>query len=212
MGSKPVALKKVGEQIVPMQSKVSLPAHWVGRLWMRLRGWEIQADPFPGDKFVLIGAPHTSNIDFLYMVATAFSLRVKLFFIAKHTLFWPPLGWILRSLGGIPVDRRASHGVVDQVAERIRESEEFLLVIAPSGTRGHTEYWKSGFYWIATKAQVPIVLASLDYERKRVRIGNAFEPSGDIRSDMARIREYYNGVKGCIPHQQTPIRLREEVT
>jgi 1-acyl-sn-glycerol-3-phosphate acyltransferase len=211
MRSKPIAMKKVGEQVVPMQASVSWLTHWLGRFWMKLWGWKIEADPFPGDKFVLIGAPHTSNVDFLYMIATAFSLRLKLFFIGKHTLFWPPLGWILTALGGIPVDRRASHGVVDQVAERIRGAEKFILVVAPSGTRGHSEYWKSGFYWIASKAQVPIVLGALDYDRKLVRLGNAFEPSGDIHTDMESIREYYMGVKGRFPDNQTPIRLREEV-
>jgi 1-acyl-sn-glycerol-3-phosphate acyltransferase len=206
-----LATKWVNGQVVPIRPQVNLFAHWFGRFWMWLLGWTIQAEPFPGEKFVLIGAPHTSNMDFFYMISTSWVLRVKLHFIGKHTLFRAPFGWILKAFGGIPVDRRASHGVVDQVAERIRAAEEFILVITPAGTRKHTDHWKSGFYWIASKAQVPIVCGALDYHQKKVTLGSCIEPSGDLRTDMDRIRTFFQGVQGRFPHEQTRIVLREEL-
>jgi 1-acyl-sn-glycerol-3-phosphate acyltransferase len=205
-----LATKWVNGQVVPMRPQINLLAHWIGRIWMWLLGWTIQVEPFPGDKFILIGAPHTSNMDFIYMIASSWVLRVKLHFIGKHTLFRAPFGWILKALGGIPVDRRASHGVVDQVAERIRVAEEFILVITPAGTRKYTEHWKSGFYWIACKAEVPIVCGALDYHKKNVNLGLSFRPSGDVGADMDRIRAFFQGVRGRFPHEQTRMRLREE--
>lgn len=193
-----------------MRPQVNLLAHWLGRFFIWSLGWTIRLEPLPGDKFVLIGAPHTSNLDFFYMLMTSWFLRLKLFFIGKHTLFWPPLGWALRGLGGIPVDRRASHGVVAQIADRIRSATDFILVVSPPGTRKRSEHWKSGFYWIAQQADVPIVCGALDYSKKTVDISMSFKPSGDITGDMDKIRSYYQGVQGRFPHKQTPIRLREE--
>jgi 1-acyl-sn-glycerol-3-phosphate acyltransferase len=206
-----LATKWSNGQVITMRPQVNLLAHWLGRFWIWILGWTIQAEPFPGDKFVLIGAPHTSNMDFFYMIATSWVLRIKLYFIGKHTLFRPPFGWILKALGGIPVDRRASHGVVDQVAEQIKAADEFILVITPAGTRKFTDHWKSGFYWIAFRAQVPIVCGALDYRQKKANLGLSFEPSGDVGADMDRIRAFFQGVRGRFPHEQTRMKLREEL-
>lgn len=202
--------KRVGSEVFPMRPQVNILAHWIGRFLIWSLRWKVIIEPFPGEKFVLIGAPHTSNLDFVFMLATSWYLRLKLYFVGKHTLFWPPMGWILTSLGGIPVDRRASHGVVDQIAERIKAVDEFILVITPPGTRQRTDHWKSGFYWIAMKAEVPIVCGALDYPKKTVDLSMSFLPSGDIQSDMQTIRTFYQGVQGRFPHKQTAIRVREE--
>lgn len=191
-------------------TQVNLFAHWIGRFLMWLLGWRVLAEPLPRDKFVLIGAPHTSNTDFFFMLTTSWVLRLKLHFIGKHTLFKPPLGWVLGWLGGIPVDRRARHGAVEQIAERIKTEDQFILVIAPSGTRKQTDHWKSGFYWIASLAKVPIVCGALDYKHKQVRLGLNMIPTGNVPADMDRIRDFFLGTEGRFPHKQTPIRLREE--
>ncbi len=193
-------------------TQVNIFAHWIGRFLMWLLGWHVQADPFPGEKFVLIGAPHTSNTDFFFMLMTSWVLRLKLHFIGKHTLFRPPMGWVLKWLGGIPVDRRAQHGAVEQIAERIKAEDKFILVIAPSGTRKQTDHWKSGFYWIASLANVPIVCGALDYKHKRVKLGLNLMPTGDVPADMDRIRAFFHGVEGRLPQKQTAIRLREEIS
>jgi 1-acyl-sn-glycerol-3-phosphate acyltransferase len=194
-----------------MRPQVNIFAHWFGRVLVGLFGWTISCAPLPGDKFVLVGAPHTSNMDFLFLLVTSWVLRLKLRWIGKHTLFRAPIGWISKFLGGIPVDRRASHGVVDQIADVIKAVDEFILVVAPSGTRKHTDHWKSGFYWIASKAEVPIVCTALDYDKKLVDVGMSFWPSGDVHADMEVIRTFYEGVQGRFPHKQATIQLREEL-
>jgi 1-acyl-sn-glycerol-3-phosphate acyltransferase len=204
--------KLVNGDLVEMRPRINLIAHWFGRIILQLTGWTIKCAPFPGDKFVLVGAPHTSNFDFIFLLITSWVLRLKLYWVGKHTLFRPPIGWFSRRLGGIPVDRRASYGAVDQIADRIREAGEIILVIAPAGTRKHTDHWKSGFYWIASKAQVPVVCAALDYDKKLVDVGLNFRPGGDLSADMEAIRTFYQGVKGRFPHKQATIRLREELS
>lgn len=206
------ALKLIDGKEFQMRPQINILAHWLGRFLVWLFGWTITSAPFPGDKFVLVGAPHTSNMDFLFLLATSWVLRLKLHWIGKHTLFRPPIGWLSKRLGGIPVDRRASHGVVDQIANKIKNAEEFILVIAPSGTRKQTDHWKSGFYWIASKAEVPIVCTALDYTKKLVDVGMSIWPSGDVLADMNVIRDFYEGVQGRFPHKQTTIILREELT
>jgi 1-acyl-sn-glycerol-3-phosphate acyltransferase len=206
-----IAKKLIDGQVVPMRPQVNIVAHWLGRILVWLLGWTIQCVPFPSDKFVLVGAPHTSNMDFLFLIATSWVLRLKLHWIGKHTLFRAPIGWISKRLGGIPVDRRASFGAVDQIANQFKTTEEFIVVIAPSGTRKHTDHWKSGFYWIASKAEVPIVCAALDYSKKLVDVGMSLWPSDDVHTDMNVIRTFYKGVQGRFPQKQTTIRLREEL-
>lgn len=205
------AKKLIDGKEFEMRPQINIIVHWLGRFLVWLFGWTITSAPFPGDKFVLVGAPHTSNMDFLFLLATSWVLRLKLHWIGKHTLFRPPIGWLSKRLGGIPVDRRASHGVVDQIANQINNAEEFILVIAPSGTRKQTDHWKSGFYWIASKAEVPIVCTALDYAKKLVDVGMSIWPSGDVLADMNAIRAFYEGVQGRFPHKQATIRLREEL-
>lgn len=204
--------KRVDGKLTPMSPQVNLLAHGLGRFLLWLFGWSVSCETLPGDKFVLIGAPHTSNMDFFFMLITSWSLRLKLHWIGKHTLFWPPIGLLLKQLGGISVDRRVSQGVVDQIADQIKAAKEFILVIAPSGTRRQTDHWKSGFYWIAHKANVPILCGALDYEKKHINLGMSFRPSGDVNADLGAVRAFYEGVQGRFPHEQTTIRLREEAT
>ena len=182
----------------------------IGRVWMRIFGWDVTGQVPPGGKFVLVGAPHTSNWDFPFTLATLYTFRLKISWLGKHTLFKKPFGKIMRWLGGIPIDRSSEHGVVDQIVKQFNESQKFAVTIAPSGTRKKRDYWKSGFYWIAHTAQVPILCGYLDYSRKTACLGLSFVPTGDIKKDMDRIRGFFVDIRGKNPELATPIRLFDE--
>lgn len=161
-------------------------------------------------KLVVIGAPHTSNWDFVFFLAVTYFFDMHARFIGKHTLFRWPMGVLMRRWGGIPVRRDAPEGLVAQTVAAIDEADEAALVIAPEGTRSWTPYWKSGFYRIARAAGIPIALAYLDYPNKRAGIGPLLHPTGDVAADMDRIRAFYADKTGRKPDQQGPVRLREE--
>ena len=184
--------------------------YWIGRAYAWLLGWDVEGELPESGKFILVGAPHTSNWDFTFMLMVSFVYRVRVSWLGKDSLFKKPFGGIMRWLGGIPVQRESRNGVVGQIADQFRKSEKMVLVIAPAGTRKRRDHWKSGFYWIAHRAQVPILCGSLDYHRKKVRLGNSFIPSGDIKSDMDRIRAFYDGVRGRFPESTSIIKLPDE--
>jgi hypothetical protein len=137
---------------------------------------------------------------------------LRISWLGKDTLFKKPFGGVMRWLGGIPVDRDSEHGVVDQIARQFRESDRLVVAIGPSGTRKKKDHWKSGFYWIAHTAHVPILCGYLDYGRKEACLGLSFLPTGDIKKDMDRIREFYQGIQGKHPELTTRIRLVDEET
>jgi 1-acyl-sn-glycerol-3-phosphate acyltransferase len=184
--------------------------YWIGWLWMRLFGWDVVGQIPPGGKFVLVGAPHTSNWDFPFTMAAVRVLRVKISWMGKHTIFKGPVGAVMRWLGGIPINRESAHGVVDQIVDRFAKAEKLVVAVAASGTRRRMDYWKSGFYWIALNAQVPILCGFLDYGRKQAGVGLSFLPTGDVKKDMDRIRGFYEGIKGKKPELQTNVRFRDE--
>lgn len=182
----------------------------IGRLWMWLFGWDVIGRIPQGEKFVLVGAPHTSNWDFPFTLATLSVFRLKISWMGKDSLFKKPFGSVMRWLGGIAVDRSSEHGTVDQMVKQFKESQKLVVTIAPSGTRKKRDFWKSGFYWIAYTAQVPILCGYLDYARKEACLGLSFVPTGDIKKDMDRIREFFKGVQGKNPELTTTIRLMDE--
>jgi 1-acyl-sn-glycerol-3-phosphate acyltransferase len=184
--------------------------HTAGRLILRLIGWDVVTPPPKDPKMVMMAAPHTSNWDTFLMLVAASVYRVRIRFLVKDTLFWWPMGPLLRAFGGIPIDRSGNLGLVEQAAQVLREADRMMLAVAPSGTRTRTERWRSGFYWIAVQAQVPLVCGILDYGRKRASFGPRIEVTGDIRRDMDAIRAAYEGVTGKDPSKQTPIRVKEE--
>jgi len=144
------------------------------------------------------------------MLATAWVLQVRLSWFGKHTLFIPPWGWLLRILGGIPVDRRAPQSLVMQMAEKFKSSDDLVLAVPPEGTRSKVEFWKSGFYHIASESGVPIGLGYLDYERKLCGLGMFVIPRGNIHEDMRTIREFYRSIRGKYPDLESEPKLREE--
>ena len=184
--------------------------HWLANIMLKLFGWRAEGDLADLPKCVLVVAPHTSNWDFPVMLALATALRINATWMGKHTLFRPPLGWIMRRLGGLPINRSARHNVVEQAIQSFAKRDRLVLAILPEGTRKRTSYWKSGFYHVAVGAQVPIVLGYADFRRKVGGIGPVFMPSGDVDADMALIREFYSGVVGKRPDQFGEIRLKSQ--
>lgn len=160
----------------------------LGRLALTFAGWKVEGSLPDCPKMVLIVAPHTSNWDFLVGLMAKFAVRLECRFIAKHSLFWWPLGAFLRAVGGLPVDRSAAGDVVEGAARAFGERERLVLAITPEGTRSRVERWKSGFHRIARAAGVPIALAVFDYRRRIVRLGPAFPASADYDGDLAKMQ------------------------
>jgi len=184
--------------------------HYIGRFWLWAFKWKVQSDIPDIKKYVVVGAPHTSNWDFPFGLAMLYTLKIRLSWMGKDALFRPPLGYLLRSMGGIAIARDDRHGTVEQTVERLERAERLIIGIAAKGTRKKTEYWKSGFYWIALRANVPIVCCYLDYEKKLARIGFTVYPSGDVREDMKKIRSFYQNIQGKKPEYADNIYLKEE--
>jgi len=168
----------------------------MGRAGMRLSGWRFEGDVPDVPRMVLIVAPHTSNWDFIVGILAVFALGIRVRFLAKHTLFWPPLGWLMRWFGGMPVNREAPQRLVPQVVEAIEKAPSVFLAITPAGTRSSTRPWKSGFYHIAVAARVPILPAALDGGARAIRLFPAFETSGDYEADLPRLMALYEGIRG----------------
>ncbi len=168
------------------------------RTTLRALGWRIEGSlPAGTAKSVLIAAPHTSNWDLPYTLMVAFQLRLNIYWMGKASIFRWPFGPVMRWLGGIPVRRETSNNLVAASAAAISAADGPLqLVVPPEGTRGKKRHWKTGFYYIALQARVPIVLAYMDYERKLSGLGPVFAPTGDIEADMAEIKRFYAPFKG----------------
>ncbi len=179
------------------------PPGWVARAvrrlllaLYRLRGWKaVGAVPEPR-RFILIAAPHTSNWDFVNFLGLTADLKIRPFFMAKLSLFRWPLGGFIRKMGGVPVDRRGGGNVVEQMVAEFTRRAEFMLTVAPEGTRGRTTKWRTGFYQIALAAKVPMVVGFMDYGTKTGGLGPLIWPSGDFRADMLKVLEVY---RTCIP-------------
>jgi 1-acyl-sn-glycerol-3-phosphate acyltransferase len=175
---------------------------------LKLTGWKLQIVIPEAKKFVLIGAPHTSNWDFPLALLAFWTVDLKIYWVAKIQIFRGPLRYLFPLLGGIPVDRSSSNGFIGQITERFSQAEEMALAIAPEGTRSRTDYWKSGFYHIAMSAHVPICFAYIDYQNKTLGFEQVLYPGGNIDTDMVIIADYYKNIKGKRPQLQGPVRLR----
>jgi len=184
--------------------------HLIGKLWLKVFGWETVGDVPNIPRAVFVAHPHTTGWDLPFTLAVAWSLRMNVSWIGKNTLFKGPLKFFFRALGGVPVDRSKRNNQVKAIADAIRNEERVFLTIAPSGTRKRRDHWKSGFYHIAREADVPLLLAFMDYSKKRGGLGPVFKPTGDMKRDMDVIRDFYEGVRGKYPENESMIRLREE--
>lgn len=184
---------------------------WLAGKLLELRGWEFTGELPDAPKMIIVGAPHTTNWDFIVYLGFLHHFGVKASFIGKHTLFRWPFGYFFRWLGGIPVDRSRAAGLVQQVVEAIANSERMILVMAPEGTRKPVPYWKSGFLKIAAKAEIPIVLGYVDFPNRRAGLGPMVRYDGDATSLMDRARQFYADKQGLHPEGKGPVRVREEV-
>ena len=175
----------------------------IARSLMSLFGWRIEVDGVPDlPKLILVGAPHTSNWDFVLTLTTLFALSVRISWMAKHTFFRWPFKGLLAWLGGVPIDRTIQDdGTVNQTIKAFDSHDKFVIAIMPEGTRSKTRRWKTGFYHIAQGAKVPIVLVRFDYGRKVMGIGPTIEPSGDIAADMAHMQSIFAAITGKNPLQ-----------
>lgn len=174
--------------------------HYMAKFLLRLAGWRVKGTLPDIPKFVLIGAPHTSNWDFLLFLGVIFTLRADVRFMGKAELFRPPYGWFFYYCGGVPVDRKKPTGLVEQMVEACNKADKFILTIAPEGTRHYVSDWKKGFYHIAKSAGIPIVMAQVDGRHKTVRIlDQVFYPTEDMEADMKVIKGVFEGVVGIKP-------------
>ena len=186
-------------------------AKLVARWFLKLTGWKAEGTRPHERRFVLIAAPHTSNWDLPYLLAFATIFDIKISWMGKHALFHPPMGWIMRLLGGIPVVRHKRGNMVSELADAFGRSDSLALVVPAEGTRGYVPHWKSGFYHIARAADVPIVPSYLDYARRRGGFGPSLYPTGNIADDMDDLRGFYADKTGKYPEQFGEVRLKEEM-
>ena len=182
----------------------------LSRLYWACSRWTLVTEPAPTRPTVLIGAPHTSNWDFVLMLGIAWRLGIDVRWLGKKSLFAGWRGPIMRRLGGIPVDRADPGRVVGEVVERVRSGEVFGLVVTPDGTRGANTYWKSGFYRIAQETGMPLTLGFVDRTTMTTGLGPTIEVTGDVAADMDRIRAFYADKAGLRPELRTEPRLRDE--
>lgn len=195
-------LKQSQEVAYPIQFKGSAIAQWI----LKFLGWKYFFPGLPGPHGVIVVYPHTSNWDFCIGILAKWAMGIELIFLAKDSLFTiPVLGAWLRYLGGRPVVRHSPQGYVDHISKEMLASPYFWVVITPEGTRKHTPGWKSGFYRLALKAQVPTAVAFIDYSKKEIGIKHFLQLSGDEETDLELLRQEYEGRMGLDPNKMAPI-------
>ena len=177
---------------------------WLAKfIYFKILGWKVVGNTnFSKDKIkkaVIIAAPHTSWHDFYMGVLLRSVLNIKTNFVGKKELFVFPLGWLFRLLGGAPIDRHTKENKVSAIAKLFSEKDEFRMTLSPEGTRKKVEKWRTGFYYIAKEAKVPIIMFTLDFENKQNKISEPFYPTDNVEKDFEFMHAFYKNVKGKIP-------------
>lgn len=175
----------------------------VCRFILRSIGWRIEADVPDLDKCVICVAPHTSNWDFILGKIAYVSIGRHAGFLIKKDWFFFPLNLILKSMGGVPVDRKKKRALVDLLVDEFTNRKHFCIAITPEGTRKRSPHWKMGFYHIAQKAHVPIVLTYIDYQDRVIGLKEVFHPTGDEQKDLAHIKNFFRNRHARFPDQFT---------
>lgn len=176
-------------------------SQWIGKTVLTLMGWRYSGN-FPcSSKMIIVVAPHTSNWDFVLGIAVVFNLRIRISFFGKHSIFIPPFDRLLRRWGGIPIERSAQHGVVDAMANKMKEAENMLLCLSPEGTRSPVSPWKTGFLHIAHKAEVPVFMIAFNYKKKLIEFGPTHNISDNTQHELNRIYLHYQPVQGKYPEK-----------
>jgi 1-acyl-sn-glycerol-3-phosphate acyltransferase len=171
-------------------------------LLMHLFGWRVEGTLPNIPKYIIIGAHHTSNWDFPLFLGVIFHLKANVRFMGKEEIFRWPFGWFFYWCGGVPVYRKKSTGLVEQMVEACEKSDKFILTIAPEGTRYHVTEWKMGFYHIARNAGIPIVMAVVDGKKKTMHVGQIFYPTENMDADIKAIKGYFEGMVGINPRKK----------
>lgn len=177
---------------------------------LSLFGWQIEPEVPADKKLIIIGAPHTSNWDFPLTLLALSALGLRFSWIGKHTMFKGPVGSFFKKIGGIPVNRKARSGFIDEMVCTFAARDRLVLAIAPEGTRSRKDHWKAGFYQIAVQAHVNICLGFIDYPTKTIGLGPVIVPTGDVIDDFAVIKAFYQDKKGKHPHLASSICLRDK--
>ena len=177
---------------------------WLAKfIYFKILGWKVVGNTdfskYEIKKAVIIAAPHTSWHDFYMGVLLRAVLNVKTNFVGKKELFVFPLGWLFRLLGGAPIDRHTKENKVSAIAKLFSEKDEFRMTMSPEGTRKKVEKWRTGFYYIAKEAKVPIIMFTLDFENKQNKISEPFYPTDNVEKDFEFMHAFYKNVKGKIP-------------
>ena len=194
----PVSIPSLGDAVARRGSALSRA---LARLAMRITGWRIDGE-FPNvPQFVVIVAPHTSNWDFMVGVMAMFAIGFRGTFLGKHTLFRWPTDSVMRWLGGVPVDRTSPHNVVQQTIDYFHARPQLLLALSPEGTRKKLAAWRTGFWYVAKGAGVPIVPAAFDYPARRITISAPIAPGDDMDADIAQLRAHFDARMAKHPAQ-----------
>jgi 1-acyl-sn-glycerol-3-phosphate acyltransferase len=183
---------------------------------LRLFGWQVVRNLPPKNKYIVVGAWHTSNWDFPLAVLAAGAMGLKLNFIGKQELTQGKLRWLMKGLGVIGVDRSQRNQFVQKVAQLFEDSQELRIVVPAEGTRSKSEYWRTGFYYMALAAKVPIAFGFIDSVKKQIGINGYFVPSGNRDEDLQKVIDFFKNKKGLKPHKQgvpvfRPLEPQEEV-
>jgi|GEM_PF-19249 len=193
------------EQAPKVSAKIALAV-------LNALGWKLRYNGLPATRCVIIFYPHTSNWDFVYGILAKWAISVPLRFLAKEKLFKGVTGFfiggLMRYWGGEPIERTVSSGAIVHLVNRMQQADKFWLAMAPEGTRSYKPYWRSGFYYIALTAKVPLVCAFLDYSNKEIGVRQVLELTGDEATDMAQIQSVYQRVQGKHPQQQSPVMFK----
>lgn len=177
--------------------------YWLALLLLKITGWKLYGKTPDIKKYVSIAAPHTSNWDFFYGLIMTIAFKQNLYWMGKKTIFRFPFGFIMKWFGGIPVDRGRPNNLVEEAIEQFEKNEQLIIAIPPEGTRYKVRYWKTGFYYIALGAKVPILMSFLDYEKKIAGHGPLIMPTGDIENDMKIINDFYKDIQGRYADNQS---------
>lgn len=177
----------------------------IGKTWLKAFGWEVDGDAPDVPKAVVLAAPHTSNWDFPFTLAVTWAVGIDIAWLGKRQMFIPGFRRVLKFIGGIPVDRSAKHNLVSQVADKLKAADNLFVIVPPEGTRANVGRWKTGFYYMAVEADVPIVLGYLDFAKKKGGFGTLFHPTGDLNVDAEVIRAFYKDIRGKRPSLFTEV-------
>jgi 1-acyl-sn-glycerol-3-phosphate acyltransferase len=191
----------VSQEQVPhhLRGNRSRLSRWLGRSVLKIMGWRVEGSIPDLKRFILIGAPHTSNWDFVLAMAAILGLNLRMRWMAKHTIFKPGVVWFMEWLGGIATDRTNPKTIVDNVARIAKQEKGVIIGLTPEGTRKKVEKWKTGFLRIAKTLDCPILMVGLNFPGKIIFIGDLYHPSGDSDADLVAIKEYYGQFQGRHP-------------